>query len=103
LRRRRCAVGQDRKNDQVAAATGCHAESVPEANGRDRLRELLDVIVDSLAEPRLSGADVAGRAFLSRFHFDRLVAAATGEAPEHCAAGSCSSGRHASWRTGASR
>lgn len=50
-------------------------------NGRDRLRELLDVIVDSLAEPRLSGADVAGRAFLSRFHFDRLVAAATGEAP----------------------
>lgn len=52
-----------------------------EESSRDRLRELLDVIVDSLNEPGLTGRDVAGRAFLSRFYFDRIVAAATGEAP----------------------
>lgn len=47
----------------------------------DRLRELLDVIVASLDEPGLTGDDVAGRAFLSRFHFDRRVSAEIGEAP----------------------
>jgi len=47
----------------------------------DRLSWLLDTIERSLDEPELTGADVAGRAYLSRFHFDRLVAAAIGESP----------------------
>ena len=47
----------------------------------DRLSWLLDTIERSLDEPELTGADVAGRAYLSRFHFDRLVAAAVGESP----------------------
>jgi AraC family transcriptional regulator len=47
----------------------------------DRLNWLLDTIERSLDEPELTGADVAGRAYLSRFHFDRLVAAAVGESP----------------------
>lgn len=49
--------------------------------GRDQLRDLLDVVVRSLEEPAATGSDVAARAYLSRFHFDRLVAAATGEPP----------------------
>jgi AraC-like DNA-binding protein len=54
--------------------------------GRDRLRELLDLIVGSVertggGEQRERGASLAGRAFLSRYHFDRLVAAALGEPP----------------------
>jgi AraC-like DNA-binding protein len=47
----------------------------------DRLRRILDLVDDSLGEPGLTGDDLAGRAYLSRFHFDRLVAAALGEPP----------------------
>ena len=47
----------------------------------DRLREILDLVEDSLDEPDLTGDDLAGRAYLSRFHFDRLVSAALGEPP----------------------
>ena len=47
----------------------------------DRLRWILDVVQDSLDQPDLTGEDLAGRAFLSRYHFDRLVAAALGEPP----------------------
>jgi AraC family transcriptional regulator len=47
----------------------------------DRLRWILDLVDDSLGEPGLTGDDLAGRAYLSRFHFDRLVAAALGEPP----------------------
>ncbi len=46
----------------------------------DRLRELLDTIIDAL-DDHLDGSSLAGRAYLSRFHFDRLVAAGLGEAP----------------------
>lgn len=49
--------------------------------GTDRLRDLLDIVVASVGEPELRGGDVARRAFLSRFHFDRLVASAIGEPP----------------------
>ena len=56
---------------------------------RDRLRTLIDVLVDSLGEPA-RGDELARRAYLSRFHFDRLVAAGLGEAPES-SAGGCSS------------
>jgi AraC family transcriptional regulator len=46
----------------------------------DRLRELIDVVLDSLDEPA-DGASLAQRAHFSRDHLDRLLAAATGESP----------------------
>jgi AraC family transcriptional regulator len=50
----------------------------------DRLRHLVDVILASLDDSlgdEVDGAELAARAFLSRFHFDRLVAAGLGEPP----------------------
>ncbi|MDQ6873804.1 MAG: AraC family transcriptional regulator [Actinomycetota bacterium] len=47
----------------------------------DRLRAMLDLVVAGAAEPGLDSADLAARAYLSRFHFDRLVSAAVGEPP----------------------
>jgi AraC-like DNA-binding protein len=47
----------------------------------DRLSGFLDIVEASLDEPELTGDELAGRAFLSRYHFDRLVAAALGEPP----------------------
>jgi AraC-like DNA-binding protein len=47
----------------------------------DRLRGILDLVEQSLDEPDLAGDDLARRAYLSRFHFDRLVTAALGEPP----------------------
>jgi AraC family transcriptional regulator len=47
----------------------------------DRLRSLLDAVEEGVERPELRGEDLARRAHLSRFHFDRLVAAALGEAP----------------------
>ena len=45
----------------------------------DLLRRILTVIEDSLDEPISRGADLASRAFLSRFYFGRLASAALGE------------------------
>lgn len=47
----------------------------------DRLRGILDLVECSLDEPDLTGADLAARAYLSRYHFDRLVSASIGEPP----------------------
>jgi transcriptional regulator GlxA family with amidase domain len=47
----------------------------------DRLRWILDLVEESLGQPGLTGDDLAARACLSRFHFDRLAAAALGEPP----------------------
>lgn len=47
----------------------------------DRLRGILDLVEDSLDEPDLTGDDLAARAYLSRFHFARLVRASVGEPP----------------------
>lgn len=47
----------------------------------DRLRALLDVVQDSLDRPGTRAGDLAGRAYLSRFHFSRVLAAAVGEPP----------------------
>jgi AraC family transcriptional regulator len=47
----------------------------------DRLRELIDLVLDSLDEPRIDGRALAERAHFSRDHLDRLLAAATGESP----------------------
>jgi len=47
---------------------------------RDRLREFVDLIVASLND-QVDGGTIAKRAFLSRYHFDRLMSAALGESP----------------------
>jgi hypothetical protein len=47
----------------------------------DRLRWILGLVEESLVQPGLRGDDLAARAYLSRFHFDRLAAAALGEPP----------------------
>jgi AraC-like DNA-binding protein/uncharacterized damage-inducible protein DinB len=46
----------------------------------DRLRFLIDTIINALDE-KIDGDGLAKRAYLSRFHFDRLVANGLGEAP----------------------
>jgi len=46
----------------------------------DRLRALIDLVIDSLDEP-VSGETLARQAHFSRDHLDRLLAAATGESP----------------------
>ncbi len=47
----------------------------------DRLRGILDLVEHSLDEPDLTATDLASWAYLSRFHFDRLVRASVGEPP----------------------
>ena len=47
----------------------------------DTFVRFVDVLASTLDNPRLSGHELASRAHLSRFHFDRLVAAAAGEPP----------------------
>jgi AraC family transcriptional regulator len=47
----------------------------------DRLRDLIDLVLDSLDEPSADGRALARRAHFSRDHLDRLLAAATGESP----------------------
>ncbi len=47
----------------------------------DRLATVLDLAQACLADSSSSAAELAGQAFLSRFHFDRLVTAAAGEPP----------------------
>jgi AraC family transcriptional regulator len=46
---------------------------------KDRLRDLLDLVLGSLDELDANGAALARRAHFSRDHLDRLLAAATGE------------------------
>ena len=46
-----------------------------------QLQAILALVEESLAEPDLSGRQLADRAYLSRYHFDRLVRAALGESP----------------------
>jgi AraC-like DNA-binding protein len=48
--------------------------------GRDRLREFIDLVVDSLAED-VDAEGIAARGCLSRYHFDRLLSAALHESP----------------------
>src|SRR5262245_32755024 len=46
----------------------------------DRPRAFIDLLMETLDDPA-DGAEIARRAYLSRFHFDRLVGAALGETP----------------------
>jgi AraC-like DNA-binding protein len=47
----------------------------------DVMARILDLVTETLADPEASAADLADRAYLSRFHFNRLVSAAMGEPP----------------------
>lgn len=53
----------------------------PDLLASDHLATILDLAQTGLDDPEASPADLASRAHLSRFHFDRIVSAATGEAP----------------------
>jgi AraC-like DNA-binding protein len=68
------------KNGQAESLSRGDHPSMASTATRDRLRTLIDVLVDSLEDPA-RGDELAQRAFLSRFHFDRLVAAGLGESP----------------------
>jgi AraC-like DNA-binding protein len=57
-----------------------HVENDQHVGVGDRLRELIDVVLDSLDEPA-DGVSLAQRTHFSRDHLDRLLAAATGESP----------------------
>lgn len=48
---------------------------------QDQLGQLLRLVEQSLDDPEVRGAELAARAHLSRFHFDRMAAAALGEPP----------------------
>ena len=56
-------------------------ESDQDVGMADRLRELIDLVLDSLDEPGTDGRALAERAHFSRDHLDRMLAAATGESP----------------------
>ena len=47
----------------------------------DRLRELIDLVLESLDEPGADGRALARQAHFSRDHLDRLLAMGTGESP----------------------
>jgi AraC family transcriptional regulator len=49
--------------------------------GMAELQEIIALVEQSLDEPGLDAAELARRACLSRFHFDRLASAALGEPP----------------------
>lgn len=49
--------------------------------GMAELHEIVALVEQSLDEPGMDAAELASRACLSRFHFDRLVSAALGEPP----------------------
>src|SRR3982751_6484699 len=55
-----------------------HTRTVPPSP--DRLRDVVDVVLEALDEG-LDGRALAARAMLSPFHFNRLVRAGVGEAP----------------------
>jgi transcriptional regulator GlxA family with amidase domain len=67
-----------RKRDQAKAASEAHDR--PVATTTDRLRSLIDLLLASI-DDRVDGERLTARAYLSRFHFDRVVAAALGETP----------------------
>lgn len=47
----------------------------------DLLAAFVDTVAESLDDPETTTADIAGRVYLSRFHFDRVVSAVAGESP----------------------
>jgi len=56
-----------------------HSPQDDERN-KDRLRFLIDTVLNAL-DDKVDGDELAKRAYLSRFHFDRLLARGLGESP----------------------
>jgi AraC-like DNA-binding protein len=69
-----------RKNGQARTQQSRYGASMDTTLGRDRLREFINLILCSLDDD-VDGSGIASRAYLSRYHFDRLVSAAIGESP----------------------
>jgi len=69
-----------RKNGQVVCLLAHYDDVVNTVEKTDRLREFVELISGSLDE-QVDGFEIASRGCLSRYHFDRLVSAAMGEAP----------------------
>jgi AraC family transcriptional regulator len=69
----------DRKNDQVCPASVRQAEGM--STPTDTFVGFVDLLARHLDDHDATGEDLAARAYLSRFHFDRLVRAAAGETP----------------------
>ncbi|MBO0826833.1 MAG: AraC family transcriptional regulator [Streptosporangiales bacterium] len=47
----------------------------------DTFARFLEILTDALDEPEVTGRQFAERAYMSRYHFDRVVAATAGETP----------------------
>ncbi|MGI8994199.1 MAG: hypothetical protein ACR2FP_07820 [Nocardioidaceae bacterium] len=47
----------------------------------DTFVTFVDTLASNLDDHEVRGDDLAARAYLSRFHFDRVVTAAAGESP----------------------
>jgi AraC family transcriptional regulator len=72
------------KNGQAVLLASGHTDGMP-ANGRDRLRELLDAVLEGTDDPaegthRRLG-EMAEGVFSPPYHFSRLLSRATGEPP----------------------
>lgn len=57
------------------------SDSIDAVGHDDQLTWILELVEQSLDDPGLDGVDLASRACLSPFHFNRLVASALGEPP----------------------
>ena len=57
----------------------------------DTFTTFVDSLAESLDDHDVSGEDIAARAHLSRFHFDRVVSASPARRRRACGDGSCSS------------
>jgi AraC-like DNA-binding protein len=81
---RSAPVEQDVERDQDvggARASSRMSSAIKMWAVPDRLRDLIDLVLDSLDDPGADGRALADRAHFSRDHLDRLLAAATGETP----------------------
>lgn len=47
----------------------------------DTFARFLEILTEALDEPDLTGGQLAERAYMSRYHFDRVIAATAGESP----------------------
>jgi len=66
------ALDPNRKNDQAAGGGNGHRASMA-LQLMDTFTAFVDSLADSLDDHEARGEDLAARAYLSRFHFDRVV------------------------------
>ena len=65
--------------------------------GMAELQQIIRLVEQSLDEPGLDAGELARRACLSRFHFDRLASAALGEPPGAFRRRLLLNGQHTGW------